>query len=248
MHPSIACVIAAAPLRAETTDRSEMVSQLLFGETAQVIKEKEKWYRIRTIADQYEGWIEKKLVLPAQQPTSRHIVTHPVTLMDDLDQVYRLSPGAVLPSDQKQFDFAERKFTRNEDLTRPSSTLSFAMNYLGTPYLWGGRSLYGVDCSGFSQMIARYNGMEIPRDAYQQAEKGTIVNFLAEAQTGDLAFFDNPEGKIIHVGMVINEGDHCQIIHASGHVRIDALDHQGIFRKDEKAYTHSLRIIKRLFN
>ena len=121
-----------------------------------------------------------------------------------------------------------------------------ARQFLNAPYLWGGRTILGIDCSGFTQLVMLLNGRSIPRDAYQQAELGDTVAFVEEAQTGDLAFFDNAEGRITHVGIVLREAEHhVSIIHASGKVRIDALDHQGIFNAERSAYSHKLRIIKR---
>ena len=116
-----------------------------------------------------------------------------------------------------------------------------ALIYLNTPYLWGGRSPFGIDCSGFTQVVYRLQGISLPRDAYQQAEIGTTLSFIEESEPGDLAFFDNNEGKIIHVGIIL-ENNH--IIHASGKVRIDRIDQQGIFNKEKGQHTHKLRLIK----
>jgi len=122
-----------------------------------------------------------------------------------------------------------------------------ARTFLNAPYLWGGRTILGMDCSGFTQLVLQLNGTSIPRDAYQQAELGATISFVEESQTGDLAFFDNAEGRIIHVGIVIRSADGVvEIIHASGKVRLDSLDHQGIFNKEQSSYSHKLRIIKRI--
>ncbi|NTW32657.1 MAG: C40 family peptidase, partial [Bacteroidetes bacterium] len=118
-----------------------------------------------------------------------------------------------------------------------------AYMYLDAPYLWGGRSPFGIDCSGFVQMVYKLIGIRLPRDASQQASQGTTINFLSEAVPGDIAFFDNEDGIIVHTGIIINNG---QIIHASGRVRIDNLDHEGIFQVKTKKYTHKLRLIKRI--
>jgi gamma-D-glutamyl-L-lysine dipeptidyl-peptidase len=246
MNLLVACHLASAPMRAETTDRSEMVSQMLFGERAHVLKEEGNWYRIKTLGDQYEGWIEKKLVILLQQPPTEVVLKYPLTLRDDLFQLHRLSPGSLLPNDSESFSFGDRHYTRCDAGAMPKDALDFAFCYHGSPYMWGGRSLYGIDCSGLTQKIAQFNDIALPRDAHQQANCGETINFLEEAQTGDLAFFDNAEGRIIHVGMIIKEAKQYKIIHASGHVRIDTLDHQGIFRSIEKTYSHQLRIIKRL--
>lgn len=117
-----------------------------------------------------------------------------------------------------------------------------AGSYLNTPYLWGGRSPYGIDCSGFTQMVFKQFGIRLKRDAWQQAGQGEVVDFLQSAKAGDLAFFDNDEGKISHIGIMV---DNSQVMHASGKVRTDIIDNQGIYNEEMKRYTHKLRIIKR---
>ncbi|MBK7084827.1 MAG: C40 family peptidase [Flavobacteriales bacterium] len=115
--------------------------------------------------------------------------------------------------------------------------------FLGAPYLWGGRTPTGVDCSGLTQMLFMLMGIYLPRDAYQQAEEGDPVELVDLAEPGDLAFFDNAEGRITHVGIVLPER---RILHASGRVRIDALDQEGIFDAEQGKYSHKLRLVKRV--
>ena len=115
--------------------------------------------------------------------------------------------------------------------------------YLKAPYVWGGKSIFGLDCSGLVQQLYGLVGIQLPRDARQQVEHGQPVHFVVQARPGDLAFFDNAEGRIVHVGLVLEEG---RILHAHGEVRIDPLDHNGIYNKDLGRYTHKLRIIRRL--
>ncbi len=118
-----------------------------------------------------------------------------------------------------------------------------AARFLNCPYIWGGRIPSGIDCSGLTQLVYKIHGIAIPRDSWQQSEAGTVVSFLEEAENGDLLFFDNDKGKISHVGILMAQG---LVIHASGRVRIDRLDHQGIYRDDLKRYTHKLRTIVRI--
>jgi cell wall-associated NlpC family hydrolase len=127
------------------------------------------------------------------------------------------------------------------DIDKRKGIVDAAFIYLNAPYLWGGKSPFGIDCSGFTQMVYKLNGLKLLRDAKQQATQGTVLNFVEEALPGDLAFFDNDEGNIIHVGIVLGNN---KIIHASGCVRVDEFDHQGIFNADKKNYTHNLRLLK----
>lgn len=199
----ISCSVAIAPLRKEPSHRSEMVSQLLQNETAEVLETEKQFTKIRCTYDGYEGWIANN-----QLVNTGHAIndTH--------------SP--------KPFD--------------ETSIRALAMEYKDVPYLWGGKSRSGIDCSGFCQQVFKQFGIKLPRDAYQQAEMGEVVGFLLEAQTGDLAFFDNEEGRITHVGIMLGPEE---IIHASGKVRIDKIDNQGIINSDTGQRTHKLRIIKR---
>jgi len=131
----------------------------------------------------------------------------------------------------------------NDNVDEKDKVIDNAMMYLNSPYLWGGRTPFGIDCSGFSQMVYRLNGVDLPRDAHEQAEVGTTLSFVEESESGDLAFFDNNEGKIIHVGIIL---DSNSIIHASGKVRVDKIDQQGIFNQNSGIHTHKLRLIKKI--
>jgi cell wall-associated NlpC family hydrolase len=158
--------------------------------------------------------------------------------------------GSNIPNTlDKFFYLRDTKYKLEGETKRPakdkfrSGVIDVAKFYLNAPYLWGGKSVFGIDCSGLSQMVFRQFGIKLRRDAYQQAEQGELVGFLQEAKAGDLAFFDNNEGRINHVGIMM---DNERIIHASGKVRIDAIDNQGIFNRELNRYTHKLRIIKRV--
>jgi len=199
----VTCTVAAAPVRKEPSHRSEMTSQLLLNEIAEVLETEKQFTRLRCLYDGYEGWCANNQI--AQTENTNEVV--PALLPFNTDTIHEV-----------------------------------ASKYIDVPYLWGGKSILGIDCSGFAQQVYKHFGITLPRDAYQQVELGEVVGFLQEVQCGDLAFFDNEEGKITHVGMMLNIHE---IIHASGKVRIDKIDHQGIIHAETGARTHQLRIIKR---
>lgn len=233
------CDLSVMPIRKEGHHTSEMVSQLLYNEIYEVLDEKPGWYLIKTVEDQYEGWIQgiqhhpisdqEALTLQGQM---RYIVDQPV-----LDyQGRHLSMGTVLYEPVPGSMTTPGRFV-------PALMIEFAQKFMDVPYLWGGRSIFGIDCSGFVQLCARAAGKFLPRDASEQIKEGELVYFLPEIQPGDLAFFSNEEGKIVHVGMML---DNERILHASGQVRIDYLDQTGIFNKERNEHTHRLQVIKRI--
>jgi len=253
--------LSLVPLRAKPTHGSEMVSQLLFGDCLEVLDTESHWAYVRTFFDDYEGWIDQKQFVEIDPVTRDQFVNtkwvlglsvkHPVVNLHT-NQILYLVPGSSIP------DLVSGQFGINGISYEVQSPVIWAVPpedglalvtaaqfYLNTPYLWGGRSPFGVDCSGFSQLVFKQFGICLKRDTYLQAEQGALVDFLAEARAGDLAFFDNEQGRIIHVGIMVNNH---QIIHASGSVKIDPIDNQGIFSEDLQRYTHKLRIIKRIIN
>jgi gamma-D-glutamyl-L-lysine dipeptidyl-peptidase len=199
----ISCSVAVAPLRKEPAHRSEMTSQLLRNEVAEVLETEKQFTKVKCLYDGYEGWIANNQFVDADKPGN--------------------ATSAV------------ESFTAE-------NIRAAAMQYLDVPYIWGGKSKNGIDCSGFCQQVFKQFGIQLPRDAYQQAAYGEVVGFLLEVQTGDLAFFDNEEGKITHVGLMLGPDE---IIHASGKVRIDKIDQQGIINAETGVRTHQLRLIKR---
>ncbi|MET1054630.1 MAG: C40 family peptidase [Pedobacter sp.] len=252
------CRVAIAPLRPAASDKAEIATQLLFGDAVEVLEEVQPWWRIRNAYDDYEGWMDFKqlIVVSHEEYLSAQDyktlvpadVVNTVTAQDET--AFYLPSSAVLPAYANgSCQIGNQQFKVSFDPYQVSPVTEekiteLAKFFRNAPYLWGGRTLFGIDCSGFSQAVFKLAGIRIKRDAAQQAEQGDTVNFLPEVKTGDLAFFDNAEGRIIHVGILL---DQHRIIHASGRVRIDPIDDQGIYNPELGRYTHKLRIIKRFF-
>jgi cell wall-associated NlpC family hydrolase len=252
------CCLSVIPVRADVSGKSEMVSQLLFGETFSIRTQSKGWANILTDHDNYEGWIDEKQFIPLNSDEHSQILSSKKYYSADLVHVLNqkntgtlnILPGSILynlPS--AEFALGNETFSFdgkviNADI-QPSSErmITNAFYFLNSPYLWGGRTPFGIDCSGFVQIVARLSGISLPRDTREQAEEGEMINLISEAKPGDLAFFDNADGHIIHVGILL---ENAQIIHASGKVRIDTIDHQGIFNEESKKYSHQLRVIKRI--
>ena len=249
--------LSLVPGRLEASDVSEMVTQLLFGDIFTILEETEKWIKVKIHYDNYECWICKKQYLPINESEYTQISNTPYQCVTDLVQVisYKntllpIVQGSSLPHFKKnEFKIGNSKINFEGNISVPTkigskdNIVEYALMYLNAPYLWGGKSPFGIDCSGFSQVVYKINNIVIPRDAHQQAELGEGYSFVEEAEPGDLAFFDNEDGKITHVGILISKN---KIIHASGKVRIDTLDHQGIYNNETNSYSHRLRIIKNL--
>ena len=233
------CNVSIAPLRADSSDKSEIVSQLLYGESADILEVKDNWTKIKTHYDNYEAWMDTKQISPVSDD---FLSSRKVNLVKEPFQSTMTESGKVLLSMGSEVNFETTAPTRGRDLSE--SIVNCAKEFLNVPYLWGGKSFFGIDCSGFTQIIYKIHGIKIPRDTYQQAEIGDALTFIEEAKPGDLAFFENKEGRIHHVGIILADQ---KIIHAHGKVRIDSLDSTGIFNKDQNKHTHKLRFIRSYF-
>lgn len=247
--------LSVIPVRKEPNDKSEMTTQILFGETFQIIGEQSGWSNIKLAFDNYEGWIDSKSDSKISKDvfdqinSSSNTVTQclsNVILNEANDQII-LPAGATLPnfnSNSKTFTINKNQYQLSENYNENKlDIVTLSKRFLNCPYLWGGKNPFGIDCSGFVQVVYKILGVKLLRDANQQVEIGEIINFISEVKAGDLAFFDNEEGKIVHVGIILN---HREIIHASVKVRIDKIDQQGIYNIESKNYTHKLRLIKRV--
>jgi hypothetical protein len=253
------CSLSVIPVRAEPSEKSEMVTQLLFGDLFIINGKKEGWCNIRIVFDNYEGWIDEKMITSLEEEEFNRLnhseclyTTEIVDVMNDITNgilfpvlagsVIRNISGNVFYTGDKQYHF-EGEVTRQGASSNGLGIVETAMTYFNAPYLWGGKTHFGIDCSGFTQQVFKLCGVKLLRDASQQATQGEHINFISEAEPGDLAFFDNEEGSIVHVGIILKNQ---KIIHASGKVRIDTIDHQGIINTVTKSYTHKLRLIKRI--
>ena len=246
--------LAIIPLRIEPNDRSEIVSQVLFGEHFEVIDKLKQWSKIKLQYDNYEGWIDTKQFQPISKDEFNSLSSQEIVLNGDLidyitadnNFMMHIPLGATLTflEDSKvnisNYEFEGAKVS---GIKPKSELIKTAFMYLNAPYLWGGKTPFGIDCSGFTQMVYKLNGYKLLRDAAQQASQGIPLSFIEESEPGDLAFFDNEEGNIIHVGIIMENN---YIIHASGKVRIDRLDHLGIYNAETKRHTHKLRVIKKI--
>jgi gamma-D-glutamyl-L-lysine dipeptidyl-peptidase len=248
------CKLANIPLRAENSDRSEMVSQVLFGEHFEVLEQINQWTKIKLHFDDYEGWIDTKQMFPISKEEHEMLSNEAAVLNFDLVEYINGEKNLLLPitlgaslSFLKYPSINTDNFifegTQSFGKKPKSAIITTALMYLNAPYLWGGKTIFGIDCSGFTQMVYKINGYKILRDASQQAMMGESLSFIEESEAGDLAFFDNDEGRIIHVGIIMNDN---YIIHASGQVRIDRLDHLGIYNAQTNRHTHKLRVIKKI--
>ena len=255
------CTLSVAPLRAEPSDRSEMVSQLLFGEGYKIVEKTPdaRYLRIETEHDGYLGWLDAKQHTEISGEYFEQLRMSPLVLTADLtseilckEKRLPVLAGSRLPFfDNGYFSITDIHYRLEGDVIQPSKKsktrekiLQTASLYLGAPYLWGGRTPFGIDCSGFVQQVFRFCGHNLKRDAYMQAEEGVEVPFQ-DLQRADVLFFENNDGKIVHVGIAAGEGN---IIHASGEVRIDCIDEEGIFHEKLNTHTHRLKSIKRIFS
>lgn len=250
------CYLSVIPVRSEPSSKTILVNQLLYGDRVKIIDETIGWYKIISLHDNYEGWCEiNQIVLDGNNFDSnpqRQLISDITATFSNGNHIITLVYGSEIRLLDGYLVLIAKNYrlvsgTARSALEASGQNLVFTgQKLLNSPYLWGGRSPFGIDCSGLIQIAFKMTGIRMPRDAWQQAEtEGEYIDLIAEARPGDIAFFDNADGRIIHTGILTGAGT---IIHANGKVREDPVDHNGIFNKELGAYTHKLRVIKRFVN
>jgi gamma-D-glutamyl-L-lysine dipeptidyl-peptidase len=247
------CENVFVPLRSAPAHKSEMLSQVLFGEKYTVIDSSGSWLKIKTLFDNYNGWLDTDHLQCTvyEGRAEGHVLNRSLLCYrNDKTKVILEAGCEVFEPDFENlvFKIGNNIYSTSEEFSKSFLTTNetlpeIAMKFINSPYIWGGRIPSGIDCSGFTQLVYKIFRVPIARDAIDQAEEGSGIGFIDEAKPGDLAFFDNERGRISHVGMILSRG---LVIHASGRVRIDPIDHQGIFKNEINAYSHNLRTIRRI--
>lgn len=228
------CSVSVSPIRAEVSEKSEMTSQILYGETCEITETEGIYSKIKLDFDGYEGWVNSSVLKKQKSEISKNLVTQNYGVFD-------LPEGRNLLSLGSEVAFETENLIDKNNIRE--SLVKTAKKFINVPYLWGGRSYFGIDCSALVQLVYKIHGITLPRDADKQAELGEARDFVEESEPGDLAFFEDSEGKIVHVGLVLSP---FEIIHASGKVRIDSLDFSGIYNAEINKHTHKLRMVKTL--
>jgi len=247
------------PMRSEPKDGSELVTMLLFGEMYEIVDQHGDWYFVQHGFDGYQGWFfSREPVLLTEKEAanieegSMFLAAEPFLKLVSENRALVVGLGSPLPNFNghycrinDEFFLVKGRAKPTDNKGRPSYLEELALSLLEAPYLWGGRTTHGLDCSGFTQILYRFAEVDLPRDAKEQAKLGDYVNSFKEKVKGDIAYFKNQDGKIGHTGIVL---DSDKVIHASEKVRIDLLTDRGIYRETLGEYTHQLHSIKSILN
>ena len=253
------CPLSTVAIRNSASHKSEMISQLLFGELVEILERKgRQWVKVRCAHDNLVGWVaanQLEAITPNEFERYQEefaFVLDVFQALSTADSFLPLTLGARLPNfdglrffvGEKTFNYSGQAVFPQDIVQGPEIIQKIAKRFLNVPFLWGGRSTLGVDGPGLVQVVFGIAGYPLPREAFEQVERGDNVDFAEQSQPADVAFFENQKGRITHAGIMLPEG---KIIHSYGKVRIDKLDHYGIFNREKGGYTHKLRIIKRLW-
>ena len=250
------CNLSIVAVRFEASEKSEMVTQLLFGEHFTIIEKQKNWSKIKIFSDGSEGFVDNKQFEEITEDYFEQLSNSETALSGEIIDFISNATNdfMTIPIGSRLPFFFKNDFTINtkryfydgkvysEKLPK-KEIIQKAFIFLNTPFLWGGKTPFGIDSSGFTQMVYKLCGYQLLRDAKRQATQGEVLSFIEESEPGDLAFFDNENGEITHVGIILKE---YHIIHAFGKVRIDTLDHSGIFNAELQKHTHKLRVIKKM--
>ena len=244
------CHLSVIPMRSMPDQVAELVTQLLFGEHYKVLESRKNWSRVKTVFDKCEGWIMNNQLtfipedeyLALESSSSLKYVTELISFVEDSNKmVTPILIGSSIPDTSSLPVTFDGKTVQGEQLKE--RLVKTALLYLNSPELKGGKSPFGIDSAGLAQLVYKINGYHLLRTAESQSKQGTALSFVEESEAGDLAFFDNTNGEIDHVGIIM---DNNYVIHVNGKVRIDRIDHTGIFNNDLRTYTHQLRVIKKI--
>jgi len=244
------CGLSVIPVRVQHDDTSEIVTQLLFGESVKCLDRHNQWVKIEILHDNYIGWVDEKQLLLLSNDTLFDL-KNTIARQQETELklqtpwgVQSVLQGSPILSEARDFkiDGYSYSWIAQSPSKKDNDVHQLAMSYLNAPYLWGGRTQYGIDCSGYSQTVFHQLGVELNRDASQQVLQGKEISF-EEQKTGDLAFFASEKtGNITHVGIVLPD---FKIIHAHGRVRIDTLNEKGIYNEEKGYYSHQFYNVKR---
>lgn len=242
------CSVSISPLRKLPSDSSEMVSQFIFGEVMEILEMDKQWRKVKSRVDNYDGWLDEKCISSLTESEmmiwekEQSLLYNPTLLLNSDEGPIYITKGAFVSKNEVEFIIGKEKYSSSQERLRiPIAVTEIAKSFLNAPYLWGGKTLFGIDCSGFTQSVFRFIGIALPRDASMQVNEGNTISF-SERQEGDLAFFINGKGNIHHVGIILSEKT---IIHAHGWLRIDEYNEKGIIGRGIEENSHILAFIKR---